>query len=605
MIAALENLPAVPPQLRPGAAGITRDTLQSAAADEDGEIKQWCDVLLILADSLANAYSWEKFADKFDDVIEEWLHGDALMAVRLLGTGLLVAGLVGFIFGVKDWDKLNPVQKAKIVAAGAAVFSQIGYQLAKRISAFAVLWRDGYALRAALRAIIRGNACEEAAWDAENALSRWLLGTTETMIERQAAAALEVPLLELPSAAAALPAAAGAVVPVVEDISFVQRYLGRSLSIFMSTRVAGVLAIVSLVLSAIQLAQAKTAKQVAIAGLGVGTSVLFIAGVAGEWLLSAGVIEEGSMIAAAVPVIGPLVLVASIVGIILMFVLGDDPPPPDPVKEFGQKQAAELGLWMAEAVAIESFKAFKAAENTYASGIAICFSANRCLQMRSDGTVSMADAVDQTDDTVFYANVDEHGHVTFARLVVQDESLVPLVLQCGDSATVAAAAPIADAAKKDQQKWKVVPNGQKTHDGHNLLSAEATLQNVYWAGQPGASSWLAAERPAIKLSAQGDVVTLSMQQRKPSDLVYAPISFPVYERNNIFYPRLLHRGSPSLNWTISPSLPTFLALDPQTGAISQPPGAGAQIMAETTYTVTARNAAGAVQASVSIAVTAS
>ena len=94
-------------------------------------------------------------------------------------------------------------------------------------------------------------------------------------------------------------------------------------------------------------------------------------------------------------------------------------------------------------------------------------------------------------------------------------------------------------------------------------------------------------------------ITIEVNDIAPSSVSYSPSTLTLTKGTAMTTVTPTSSGGSVITWTVAPSLPTGLAIDASTGAIS---GTPTVVIAATTYTITATNTGGSTTATVSITV---
>lgn len=367
------------------------------------------------------------------------------------------------------------------------------------------------------------------------------------------------------------------------------KMVGRNMEEFMATRFAAAMSIVSIVLSAISLANSSTKLETAMNSLFVASATLDLVAASASWALSLGF--EGFAFATIASLASGLAVAAAIGGIVVMMVIMfTHKDPPSPVDTFvNSSKVKNAGLFMEYSTAVDYFQVISD-ESGKPRELGVSFQpedSSYYLNSSSDGSVSLG-ALTHGYASVMSINTDDKGQATLMTKVWdENDETSALALTLDDNKSLKMSAKITDTDKTDQQKWVVTCTGgvHKDDEGH-LLSATFTIYNAHW----GTSYYLNSSGRELSVSSNQKKWILEMQPMKPEKLSFPDISLTTSDKDQGYYPYLLQVGSLSgRTWSVDPALPDFMQLDVDTGKISQKSAVVPSEYSQTTFTITVTN----------------
>jgi len=300
------------------------------------------------------------------------------------------------------------------------------------------------------------------------------------------------------------------------------------------------------------------------------------------------IISACTFVAAALAVAGLIVL-------IVMLAIHHNTP----IEDFAQGAAKDDGYYMPLDYDIESFRSYqpKGAPSLAAVTVGPTASAGQVLHLAADGTLSYAPP-DRTMGTGFFLLLDGEGHARLCSLTNSSPQKA-LCLALDSTSKQLTTVPLDKSDSATSQLWTAT-----------LLSAPtmSTTAKVPTSGSfhlcPVDDGTLALDLsgPVPLLSATNASVALTMTTIAPTGLTMADAVLSTTDRDRVFSPRLALGGSTPLTWSVSPAPPAWLLFDPTTGTFNQPLGQGAPLTPATTFTMTADNGVGRVQAPFTITV---
>lgn len=532
----------------------------------------------------------------------------SLLDAAVIGTeiGFGAVSIAFLISGKIDWRDLTDTQKGQFVTAAVGCFVRGVAGITKGTLSAVGYFQDAGDAWGTIKSFFSGvfkagydNAHEQF----QNGFARWLVrnGESTGIGESDIAILFEQAATADEEFAAAYPKTAA--------------LFGRNLEEFMATRLAAALAIANIVFSAISLAHSEAPLDTAMNSLFLASSCLELVSAAAGWALGVDGLLTADAAIMAVSTIASLAaglaILAAIAGIVILIIeLENQKPPPSPVQVFAQNQASSAGYYMPDGVAIDYMQILPDTSGAYSTiGVALMLGNDdqQCLQMTVSGSTGKAGvhAIDFTWDTVFLMSTDEYGRMLLATQTPDLASKQYLALTVDDNGALTAQGPVTDSTKTLQQRWLVDIVGASTTDASgNLTSAVIQLKNAYW-DQKGTAYYLSSGPSLSSTPAQW---TIALKGMKPDGLSYNEtvvntITLQTNYLGYVFYPYVGQVGSDTdKTWSISPELPSFLAFDTKTGAISQVAGVAPPVTAAASYVVTLANQYGSVSVTVTIEV---
>ncbi len=552
--------------------------LQEALAE-----KQVADVLKAYA-RLARTFNgicdWEQLAVKFEQSLST--HPDLARFVGKFGSRVAqtialaagFAGLVGFVFGLKEWDEMNAQEKTRFVITSVNLFTPVAVRLIKG----SIVASKAFDPKYFRWQMVLGHFSEEAL---TSATTRATNGFAYWCIRRQTDHLL----------------GPGKLAPLFEEawmeseVTTTMKIFGRNLDEFVATRLGAMFAIANIVFSSIALAQSESDLETASNALFLASGALELFATGGAWALGAFGVETlgGLAVASIMSVLSTLAAVAAVAGVIILIIWLNQPQP-TPVETFAKDQAQKAGYYMPDKVAIESFQVYQVKGQPQRSGITLEWNgdAQQCLQFQADGSLNIA-AQQNNPSTAFFMATDYEGYATFsAAVTTQDGGLTMCVLTLDDSKALDGATRITDRTKVDQQKWVPELTGGIVWDGEYVQQANFTFYNRYWADQ-GVKLYLAADQSSVTTQADAGTWTVSMTSLEVAGLDMENIELYTFSRDQKFFPSLQQAGSQPKTWSVAPSLPSFMQLNSHSGEISQTTGVAPTLMEATSYVLSLSN----------------
>ena len=541
---------------------------------------------------MAGAFQWDQFIGKFDNAVVR-IFGKAASAIgTLVGLAAAAGGIVFLATGMIQWEDLDGAEKASLLTPLVSTFITVVKNIVLRgLKASAVFESVGTKL-SALKCFVTGRGFELIEYPEQffsNGFAKWLIkeGT-------EAPTFMEVLFENATDLEAAYPR--------------LTKAFGRNLDEFMATRFAAALAIVNIVLSAINLANAETTMDEVQDGLFLASGILELVSAVAGWI--AGSIAAESTAATVLSTIasfaGPLGILAAIAGVIVLFVvLGTHKDPETPLHHFVHNDAKDEGFFMQHATDIDYFQVISdESGKTRELGVALHQEGNedRCLSALSDGSITIS-GITYDYDTILSIQTDEDGYAKFLTLLYNPESkdsleAVALTLDEGKLSMTGK-----NTDKPKTQLWIAECQGDvQEDDDKHLIAASFYLKNAQ-SQESGSTDYLTVVNGKVTVSSTPMKWKLVMKGMKPEWLNMEDISITTSTKGRTFHNQLIQGGSKSnLTWHINPRLPDWLKLNETNGDISQtktsPP-----VSAKESYTLTVRNALGSASDSFSIEVT--
>lgn len=524
---------------------------------------------LFLSASLINYGGWSGIMVQYEKQLTILSKPISLLGYMFgMAMGLVAISLM--IEGQMSWSDIPPTTQASIITGGVATLAYgAGFLIKGTMRAynfFDVLGQDVSRTRRICQFFVKSDAvAAENISSLTNGFVRWLArGNTVSTVEAA--------LLEAEGVA-------------VEDFNMVTKFFGRSLDEFLATRLGAALAVVGLVLSAVNLAKATTARDKLIGSINVASAALALISVVASWSL-AFVAAEGaaaSVLTCVAELAGPLALVGLLLGVIVMFCWKPSPPP-NPVQLFVFGEATDAGYYMT-CYTIDYFAVDKdSTAGELSTGLSLKSASGHYLRFKTDGTLALGSLTNDWD-TVFSLTTDMEGKASIFTMndAVQAQAFI---LSLHNGALVGASQK--DAEAPDNQLW-VMPVSEAKSAEEEELPTQGTVQ-VQCAAS---SKYVVDNSGAPSLSASAQSWTLVRTATKPANLTYPPMELFMNVNNPTEFTGpvsavwfLGQSGVLPYTFSVRPALPSFLQLDTASGVISVKDGAALMLMPQTTYTVT-------------------
>ncbi|TPX14613.1 uncharacterized protein E0L32_005305 [Thyridium curvatum] len=528
--------------------------------------------------------------------------------MRVTCAALLVLPMIGKLGG--GWSAMSTSQKVAWTtscAALAVTFFIKGVQGALRLAYF---WHDlgGFAdkLKAffGFKSVL--NELPKTAEATSNTFARWFLRTGKEAMELEA-----------------------------DQVTVGMKIFGRSAGEFLTNCVGSILAGVNIVLSIIDAVKSDDPLEKAMDSMMIISSGLQLLAIGAGWLVSAGiVVEEGAMavLSTVAACLGPLAVVFAVAGLVIMIVmmcLHKDPP--NPIQDFVDKNASPAGLKMDHDTSIDYFNVVPASDSaTSLNGISFAATVNATTDVLQLGNLAQTGgsnylivagkSVTYLPDTCWNVNTNSAGQTTVFTYAVdaQGKSVALCLAELTDgsvqvvppasktttdsSGKVIPVDPKEYAAQVARQQWsftalsdattekRTTGSDTETYTTSGTYSISRDGKVLYMVSQTDGSIGfqLSSSAPASSTSSW----TLTLQTMGPSNFSYIQSSWLLTTASTDENDDIVFSGTTSLplQWSISPSLPSFFTLvgsGAGQGTISQVAGTKPTVMRATDYTVTA------------------
>jgi Putative Ig domain len=500
--------------------------------------------------------------------------GSSLVILSLSGIGLM-----SIISGVKDWSELSTTQRTQLIASAADFVIQSSAAIIKRGAAIGTVWDSNITTWDNIKGLFKSDYLKTADETLQNGFKKWLVSSGNA----------EAPQSDM----------FGNLFSEEADVEegLVTKIFGRNLDEFVSTRLGAAFAVINLVISAINLAEAKGSLDIAGNALMVASASLELIATAGAWALgAAGVTEIGGLAVATIcSCLGVLAVVAAIAGIVILLVLAFKKQP-TPVESFGQNQASAAGFYMPHNSAIDYFTGYVNSGGLLRLGVALMIPASASVALAANPAANVSTKnVDYSYDTVLMSNTNAFGQTAFTTVLNVNNTLTAMVLTANDDNTVSFQVPAAPGSPgAARQLWVCTLMGDPAMDGSHPQSGPFTVQ------LNGTANYLHFVNDSVFVGPLSGTVdnlfpqmtiywTIVQEPMAPGGLSMADIALYTFSGGQTFTPALQQVGSKPKTWSITPALPAFLSFDTSTGKISQVPGVSPPVTPTTTYTLSVKN----------------
>jgi hypothetical protein len=572
------------------------------ALQQEGQqvlVSKMLEVLRSSNNAIAGLYSWANLAVTFETRAAKVFSSLPAIVSRLvmLGTAGLMISM--FATGKVEWSNLSTLEKAGIITNAVGTLAQVTVLLVRRGVAFAAIWETGIAgtgLRAGFRLFFRSDLITKAQKTVSGSFA-WILETGKGRAE-----------LEMLDMGVLMGRRAGGLGARTD--SALVKLFGRNLNQFMATRLGAALAIVGVVMSAIELSKGGDSLETATNALFVASSGLELISVLGAWAIGTSTAAIGglaiSSILACISVVGVIALVA---GVILMAILMSRPQK-SPMEQFVENAGR---FYMPGKTNIDYFEVYQPQGTPQLSGVSVSVDGDtkRCLSIAAEGTLRQA-TFDATGSTALYLKVDGQGYAQFgAPLTDAQGKPTLLVLGLDAKGNLGAFSGTDDVMKDQKTRWVAELQGdgefQTGSDGNSYLHAASfKFYNAGLFAATGARRYLQAAGNTGWTTSDGNgaTVKLTMVVTAPADLHMSDVLWYTFEHDESQAPSLGLPGSEPRTWSIRPDLPKGLTFSKDTGTVAMEPGVDVPPAASATYQLTVKNAAGQASATFSLAIAA-
>ena len=540
---------------------------------------------------IAGIYQWDIFIRRFDNAMAHFFGELPSVIATMVGIAIGVTGIVFLAKGAIQWKDLSDVQRVSLITPLVSSFVLLVKGIVRRglkASAVFEVTESKWSAFKCFMTNIGFELIDNPEQYFSGGFAKWLIREG-----RQAADAetLFINATEM-------------------DVSYprLAKAFGRNFNEFMATRFAAALAIVNIVLMAINLARAETTMDNVQDGLFLGSGILELVSSVATWIAGSIAAEStaATVLSAIAGFAGALGILAAIAGVIILsVVLRTHTDPETPLHHFVHNDAKDAGFFMEHATEIDYFQVISDEDGkTRELGVAMLLEGNedKCLSALFDGSITIS-GITYGYDTILSIQTDENGDAQFLTILHNPESedslkAVALTL---DDGKLSMTGKNTDNPKK--QLWIAELQGdvQKDDDKH-LIAASFYFKNAKSQAN-GSNDYLTVVDGNVTVSSTPRKWKLVMKGMKPEWLTMEDISITTSTRGRTFHSHLIQGGSKSeVTWSVTPSLPDWLNLNETNGDISQtetsPP-----VFAKKSYTLTVENFLGSASDSFSIEVT--
>lgn len=415
---------------------------------------------------------------------------------------------------------------------------------------------------------------------------------------------------------------------ITEDVmTTTSKLFGRCAGEFLTNAVGSLLAGVNIVLSAIDIAKTTDPLQKTMDSLMIISSGLQLLAIGASWIVGAGLAAEGAvavleMVAACS---GPLAIVFAVAGLIVMIVmmfLHKDPP--NPVQDFLDKHAAPEGLKMPYETDIDFFNVVPPDSSSNSlNGIAFGSGQTYLKLGAEDASTSHQFGIESSADITYYPDTcwsvttnylgntsiftyaldSKNNRVTICLGKSTDGKLQavppPAKVTTDSSGNSVPVDPKVYAEELARQQWKctctskATPTSRdvdgKTENFTKSANFEISQGDQWLITTQSGSSWNIGLGDK---NAGSSTWTLDLLTMGPAPFQYVQPDWQLTtaNRDESDAPNFSGPTSTPLQWSISPTLPSFLQLAESAkdgGTISQVKGTAPTVMKGIIYTVTA------------------
>lgn len=544
-------------------------------------VRQMSASLRILGDNA----TWDKIATTFEIRCSEVFKNipNVIGKARIVLLGSAMAGFI-MVLSAGDFKSLTAEQKAGFIVSSTSVFVNLLAGLSQNVIRVATLWGDFSGVWGGVKVFFGYEKFLSTMPSTTSKLSsgfaKWFVRSRAEVIQMQEAG----------------------------SFTKLEMAFGRNLNEFLSQTFGAALAIVSIVLSAINLATATDPLAIAMDSLMLAASALQLIATVGNWILVGVGVAEGILVDICFA-LGPIGVAVAIAGLIVMIVMmARHQDPPDPLKDFVNNQADKSKLKMPYKTEIDYFNVVPNKDGKSYDGIAIKSGSNY-LQLKTLGGKAGISPLTNNADTIFFVLTDDQGLTRiFTPLPDDKKNLQTVYLSVNDNGDVSALpAPTPPQLQKDgtykpteaeylkqlaRQQWSCVCRGESTvytqSDDKYLMQANFTLMNK------ATEKYLNITDTGVLLSQLPNTLTLGMERFGPGKLVYHPAKFSLYTNSTDqkVMPYFDIAGSGPLTWSIKPPLPEgfeMITAGSNAGVVRQKSGVTPPSMNESAYEVTVSN----------------
>ncbi|KAJ3503343.1 hypothetical protein NLJ89_g8480 [Agrocybe chaxingu] len=567
-------------------------------------IQLFMNMLISVSRTTAASLSWASLVAKMrvladaDSYYQKLARGAGMLGSMLM-LGCVVSLVMVFRPG-KGWKSMTALQQGNTVTAAVSIFVFAVVKIAQRGARLVNFWSDLGTAANRMKVLLKGdeeliNAIGPASKDAQSTFTRWLTRTTKESMEMDASEA--APFM---------------------------KYFGRNASEFLAQTAGIVLGLVNIALAAWTIATTSDPLEKDMAILNIVSGGLAILGIAAGWIASsitiAGV-EAGIVVGAlefAAALLGPLSIAFAIAGLIVMIVMSfrhEDPP--DPLKDFAESKAKDLGLYMPQQTQIDYFNVIPPDGPFGISYDGLVFMNGAkyiqisALKVGPTGPISapvvLSGDITHMPDVCLNIQTDSEG-ITRIWTTTSDangKTRAQVCLSVDDKGQVIAL-PLPSKTKTDENGntipvdpavyAKLVKQQQWIFDC-TQKGASVTVKDTTHVTSAGFNIRSAATDTYLTIDAKGTRVQLasspqewicSMESIGPSGFSYAGSPWTIYtdSRDELIAAQMDSPGSQPLTWAIKPILPAGLEIRSD-GSIAIMADKTAAQSPQTIYTISA------------------
>ncbi|KAJ3514038.1 hypothetical protein NLJ89_g2607 [Agrocybe chaxingu] len=571
-------------------------------------IELFMNLLISVSRTTAASLSWASLVEKMRVLADaDGYYSKLARGAGMLGSFLMLACVVSLVMVFrpgKGWASMTDLQRAYTVTSALSIFVFALVKIAQRGARIINFWSDLGTAANRMKVLLAGNeelinAIGPASKDAQSTFTRWLTRTTKESMEMDASEA--APFM---------------------------KYFGRNASEFLARTAGIVLGLVNIALAAWTIATTSDPLEKDMAILNIVSGGLAILGIAAGWIASSIALTsiEAGLIAGvmvgvlefAAAVLGPLSLAFAVAGMIVMIVMMfRHQDPPDPLKDFAEGQAKDIGLYMPKKTQIDYFNVIPPNGPLGIShdGLVLMNGTKyvqiSALKVGPGGPISapvvLSGAITYKPDVCLNVQTDSKGFTriwtpttdangkTRAQvcLSVDDSSQIialppPSKTRKDDKGNTIPADPVVYAKLVKQQQWIF----DCTQKGASVMVEDASYVTTagFTIRSAATNSYLTVDAQATRVQLAGSPQEwiCRMESIGPSGFSYAGSPWTIYtdSRDELIAAQMDSPGSEPLTWTIKPTLPAGLEIRSD-GSIAIMANKIAAKSPKTIYTVTA------------------
>jgi hypothetical protein len=533
---------------------------------------------------LGPSAAWSKIVTTFQMQCSKMVGvSNALMKAQVFSAAMGIAGFV-LVMSKGDFNSLSDREKATFLTLSAGAFASVLFAIVRGIVRVSAMWKDIQGFVSGIKVFFGGQPGKEminVSTRLSSNFAKWFARSREESMALQQAG----------------------------ELSTFSKMFGRNIGEFTAQVFGAALAIVTIVLCAIELANATDPLNIWMNSLMIASASLQVVAIVGGWALAfSGSASVG--LAAALSVCGALAVAAAVAGIVIMIIMmTKSQDPPDPIRDFANGRAAGAGLQMTHQIEVDYFDIIPAKDGKSYDGVAFR-SGDKYLKLALPDKAALS-ALTYGPETLFFIDTDSDGlSAIYTRLADDDRTITMFLTADAGGKLSAAKAPTPPTAddkgvvspeavrtyqqQVKQQRWKCTCAGQvssyedKEGDRH-LMSAAFTVES---AALPG--KYLTPSGEGLSLQTSANSWKLSMEQIGPGRLSYYPNPFVVSldTRDSSAIPVFSSCASAPRTWSVTPALPPEFELVKEgkdEGKIRQKTSVQPQLSREQQYQVTVSN----------------